>query len=342
MAPEQAAGGQVDRRTDVYALGIVLWEMLTMRRRFAEETDIAAIRAVRNPTPVPPSVYCADIDPALDAVVLKATQPDADARFASARELRNALVEACPRAASMHESMLAGLLDATMNERKQQQRAELPSTLTGQIAVDDVDDRVAHDALHTMTISATSIEILPDMVTSSVVSEADTRLMDPEDLPGLDEGAAAIGTGRAPLPRWALILLVTSGLAFVVGVGAAVIAHQMDEGASGEATALPPLPAPSSSEPPAQPPAAPIASAGQERAETDVVAPVAAEDAVEDDEIAPLGRDDEREGAQRDGARTARSRPTKRGSSPDESTRTRTQRPASMTPTTMRITTEFF
>ncbi len=347
MAPEQAAGGEVDRRTDVYALGIVLWEMLTMRRRFDAESDIDVLRAVRNPRPVPPSVHCTDIDPALDAVVLKAMQPDPDARFANAHELRTALVEACPRAASMHESMLAGLLDATMNERKQQQRAELPVALAGRVRAEEVGGELAAEALQTMTVSATSIDILPDMVSSSVVAEADTRLMDPEELPPLDESAdadAAAGSRRAPVPRWVVVLLVTCGLAFFVGVGAALIAHQMDDATP----IVRPLPEPASSEPRVAAPTAERSPAEEDGPAQEVVAPIAdAEDRQEEPgahgrapETGPPKRGNVRE-------RTSREPSTKRAARSEQPSvrrgpRTPTEPEGAMTPTTMRITTEFF
>ena len=46
MSPEQAAGAPVDRRSDVFSLGIVLWEALSGRRLFRRETDLAVMRAI--------------------------------------------------------------------------------------------------------------------------------------------------------------------------------------------------------------------------------------------------------------------------------------------------------
>ncbi|MBM3673164.1 MAG: Stk1 family PASTA domain-containing Ser/Thr kinase [Actinobacteria bacterium] len=92
FSPEQAQGYQVDGRTDVYALGIVLYEMLTGRAPFVGESPVAvAMKHVRE-QPVPPSQYVADLPPDLERIVLKAMSKDLATRYQSAEELRADLV----------------------------------------------------------------------------------------------------------------------------------------------------------------------------------------------------------------------------------------------------------
>ena len=92
FSPEQAQGYQVDGRTDVYALGIVLYEMLTGRAPFIGESPVAvAMKHVREQA-VPPSEYAPDLPPDLERIVLKAMSKDLATRYQTAEELRADLV----------------------------------------------------------------------------------------------------------------------------------------------------------------------------------------------------------------------------------------------------------
>jgi serine/threonine protein kinase len=90
-APEQLEGGAVDRRTDVFCLGIVLWECLTGARLFEASTDAATIDAVRSGAVAPPSLLRPEIPPALDEIVLRALAREPERRFQSAHDLSEAL-----------------------------------------------------------------------------------------------------------------------------------------------------------------------------------------------------------------------------------------------------------
>jgi serine/threonine-protein kinase len=92
MAPEQLNGQAVDRRADVWSMGVVLFELLTGRRLFRRESDGATATAVLHSSLVKPSHFRPEISPALDAVVLKALERDPDRRYATARELGRALL----------------------------------------------------------------------------------------------------------------------------------------------------------------------------------------------------------------------------------------------------------
>ena len=91
MSPEQASGGKVDGRADVYALGCVLWEMLTGEPAFQGATPLAILaRKVADETP---SIRTRrkSVLPELEGVVAKAMSPEAADRYASARALEQAL-----------------------------------------------------------------------------------------------------------------------------------------------------------------------------------------------------------------------------------------------------------
>jgi len=92
MAPEQARGEPLDGRADVFALGVVLWELCAGRRLFARESEAATLAAVLDPAPVgPPSAWNEAVPPALDEVILAALARDPAGRTATAEALRAGL-----------------------------------------------------------------------------------------------------------------------------------------------------------------------------------------------------------------------------------------------------------
>jgi serine/threonine protein kinase len=86
-APEQLHGGRVDRRTDVFCLGISLWECLTGTRLFDGANDAMAIDAVRSRRVDPPSALRANVPRGLDEIVLRALSRDPEQRYQSAQDL---------------------------------------------------------------------------------------------------------------------------------------------------------------------------------------------------------------------------------------------------------------
>src|SRR6202042_1856709 len=71
MAPEQASDDKVDRRADLFVMGIVLWELLTGERLVFRRNDVQTVNRLLNDTFLPPSSVRADLDPELDAIVMK-------------------------------------------------------------------------------------------------------------------------------------------------------------------------------------------------------------------------------------------------------------------------------
>jgi serine/threonine protein kinase len=90
MSPEQADAQPIDGRTDIYAAGIILWELLTGRQLFpqqsADGTDL--LNRVRNPSIDPPSMRAPRVPTALDQIVLKTLATDLGVRYATGEQLR--------------------------------------------------------------------------------------------------------------------------------------------------------------------------------------------------------------------------------------------------------------
>jgi serine/threonine protein kinase len=99
LSPEQARGQQVDLRADIYAAGIVLWELLTGRQLFpaSQRSVSAALAAARNPNVRPPSELVPEIPDGLDAVVLRALTTEREQRYQTADRFRASLSEILAR-----------------------------------------------------------------------------------------------------------------------------------------------------------------------------------------------------------------------------------------------------
>lgn len=99
LSPEQARGQAVDRRTDIYAAGIVLWELLTGRQLFPASVTShgAALAAARDPLVRPPSELVPEIPDGLDSIVLRALATERDQRYQTADRFRASLSEILAR-----------------------------------------------------------------------------------------------------------------------------------------------------------------------------------------------------------------------------------------------------
>ncbi len=97
LSPEQVNGDPVDARSDIFALGIVLWELLTLKRPFSQDSDseVTIIGRINNcdKTLVSPSTHNIEIPKELDHVVMKALAKNPADRYQSAAEFQKALRE---------------------------------------------------------------------------------------------------------------------------------------------------------------------------------------------------------------------------------------------------------
>ncbi|HEX6835315.1 MAG TPA: serine/threonine-protein kinase [Polyangia bacterium] len=92
MSPEQARARRLDRRSDLFSLGVVAWELLTGKRLFHRRNDLDVLRAVQMSDVPPLASVRPDVPPALAAAIETALEADADDRWDSAAELAQALL----------------------------------------------------------------------------------------------------------------------------------------------------------------------------------------------------------------------------------------------------------
>jgi len=95
MSPEQCVGQPVDRRSDIFALGIVLYELVTVRRLFKADNDFLTMSAIIHGAIPPPSTLRPELPRALEAIIMKALAPEGADRFQTADEMRTALEQFC-------------------------------------------------------------------------------------------------------------------------------------------------------------------------------------------------------------------------------------------------------
>ena len=98
MSPEQAVGKKVDRRSDIFGTGIVLWEALTGRDLFRGSTPMEVLTAIREQKIDPPSKVVAGLTPIVDPIVMKALKRAPKGRYQTAAEMRDEIEDLIRRA----------------------------------------------------------------------------------------------------------------------------------------------------------------------------------------------------------------------------------------------------
>lgn len=130
MSPEQSRGEPVDAKTDVFALGIVLWEMMTGGRLFEGNGDAAVLQAVRTSAIPPAARVNPDVPLDLDAVIMKALQRPPEQRYQTAQEFERALANCVLKhARRLEDTDVGGFLRTLFTDELSASAKALPSSL---------------------------------------------------------------------------------------------------------------------------------------------------------------------------------------------------------------------
>jgi serine/threonine-protein kinase len=140
MSPEQCRGKKVDRRADVFSLGVTLYELSTRRRAFRSDSEYQTMERIVRGELATPSSLVAGYPPALEQIVLKAVATDPAARYQTAAELGAAL-EAFGRAHGVEEPrpVIAGFMRTLFGEPRTPQEVAAEATAAAEAARTDAE-----------------------------------------------------------------------------------------------------------------------------------------------------------------------------------------------------------
>ena len=123
MSPEQANRQSIDRRSDVYSLGVVFWELLTNRALHEEADEIALLERLQSSAVEPPSKYNPAVPKEIDAIVLKMLAADPNDRPSTAWDLRRELIMAVPDALTVDSAELGKIIGGVSAYLREKERS---------------------------------------------------------------------------------------------------------------------------------------------------------------------------------------------------------------------------
>ncbi len=288
MAPEQALGRAIDRRVDVFAIGVVLWELITGERLFRGDSDAETLLAVTRCEVAPPSTRRCDCFLDFDAIILTCLAREPGERFDTAQAIATALDRVIEAAGGVRTRDIAALMQrlfaARIEERQRwlharaetgQARGEEPITHVGRKSAERALAKEPDSTTPsgTMSLSVSVMTETEGPVLPLVRPRADpsARVATPEAVP---EAQQAKARARVPsrFPDESRPAAPRRGCTFAALTGAAVVAIALGLlvrcGSTSDAT-TPPLVAPT-----VLPPIARSLDAGVD-ARSAVAAPVA-------------------------------------------------------------------
>ncbi len=227
LSPEAAQGLEVDHRTDIFAVGIILWEMLAGRRLFLGESDYATVKQVQQAKVPSIRQFNRNVPPELESIIARSLARDPNERYQSARELGRALNHFLYRHGKAVGSFDIAALVASVVEKKQAAKLQTSGSIISKLieealfeftslqAADDAAaavDRIGNKKAAAGALGIEKFQSIRDWATeldpgppSPRVAETFTpKLVEAGNLAALEEDFPAAGTSLSSYPPPAL------------------------------------------------------------------------------------------------------------------------------------------
>jgi serine/threonine-protein kinase len=253
MSPEQARGQPLDRRCDVWAAGVIAWELLAGRRLFTGDNDVAIALAIVSGRPARLAEAAPSLPVELDAVVARALCAELDERTPTALDFAQELGEAARALGGLAElPEVAAVVKALVGPRMEQRRAEVTRLIAER-------SRAPTSSSAQRSASLPPLAVAEPATTSALADSAEPKSIAAEAT--VIEGARPAGRSRRAWVLWAagVGILGVAGLAVASGFRA-LAAHPLAEDNVHEAATVRPTIASSPVEVSAPPPISSAAS----------------------------------------------------------------------------------
>jgi len=203
MAPEQTTSGVVDRRADIYAMGVVLWELLAARRLVEDLSPVSIVRhTLHGSTPLVSTVR-AEVDPALDRIVERALRRAPEERYSTALEMREDLEQFLAQGPAIGAKQLGQLMATHFSAQREQRERQIQSWVAAfppQPALE-----LAAGSELAVAGEASGLAPLAERLSAPLPEEPRSRLAPPQSQQRFGRGALIAGA----------LLLAVTGFAFL-------------------------------------------------------------------------------------------------------------------------------
>ena len=220
MAPEQITGGVVDRRSDVFAMGIVLYEATTGSRPYTGANDAEVMHAALKGTYTPPTRILRSYPPELEQIIAKAMDQDPTHRYATAEKMRIAIEEWLAKSGAMvTQSQVGAFVQARVGATLDKRRDKIRAAANAPVQHASGDHSASGHGVATPPVSGT-----PSV--QSAVREVDQgRVITGSQAGAAQQAAAPQGEGPSGM-KYVLAGLIGVIVAGLIGVVAILVARR--------------------------------------------------------------------------------------------------------------------